>query len=605
MKTPRNTKNNRYLGKNKLHKKMHNNLQHKAVINLSDKNISNSTLMALSKGLSYIPSPKPTPYKQIYNSFLKYRKNMYNRYFSRHNTNNNRHPFKLPTNFTAPIPDNSNLQEYISNIYQYLKTEYEEHKEHAKPNISKDELQAIHNLKTDNDLIVKAADKGGAIVIWPKDAYLAEAYRQLNDSNHYRKLGHDPTLETLAEAKRLANKLHTSNIIDNTTHKFLTIENQARTPQLYLLPKIHKQDNPGRPIISGCGGPTVKLSQYADHLLKPLLKHIPSYVQDTTDFLSRIFSLNQDLPDNIILITLDVKSLYTNIPNDQGIQACVITPEITQSVIDILSLILNKNTFTFNNEHFLQIHGTVMGSPMAPTYANIFMAILERKLLNEAPHGLIPIEWIRFIDDIFAIWTHGIEKLQKFITYINNFHPTIKFDHTYSYKSVSFLDTTIYINSNNKLESDLYIKPTDRTLLLHQNSFHPQTCKNSIIYSQALRNRRIITDNTILQQRLDNLLIALIHRGYKHDNITSFNKVLQYTQNELLNKTENTNKTNNKPIFTTQYNSNTKYITQILRKHWNIIENDPTLRILWPEPPIVAYKKNKNLKDTLVSAKLN
>ena len=75
--------------------------------------------------------------------------------------------------------------------------------------------------------------------------------------------------------------------------------------------------------------------------------------------------------------------------------------------------------------------------------------------------------------------------------------------------------------------------------------------------------------------------------------------------NELLNKTENTNKTNNKPIFTTEYNSNTKYITQILRKHWNIIENDPTLRILWPEPPIVAYQKNKNLRDTLVSAKLN
>ena len=284
----------------------------------------------------------------------------------------------------------------------------------------------------------------------------------------------------------------------------------------------------------------------------------------------------------------------------------IITPELKQSVIDILSLILNKNSFTFNNEHFLQIHGTAMGSPMAPTYANIFMAILERKLLNEAPQGLIPIEWIRFIDDVFAIWTHGIEKLQKFLSYINNFHPTIKFDYTYSYKSVNFLDTTVYINPNNKLESDLYIKPTDRTLLLHQNSFHPQTCKNSIIYSQALRYRRIITDNTRLQQRLYNLLIALIHRGYKHDNIiTSFNKAILCTQNELLNKTGNANKTTNKPIFTTQYNSNTKYIAQILRKHWNVIENDPTLRILWPEPPIVAYKKNKSLRDTLVSAKLN
>jgi hypothetical protein len=51
MKTPRNTKNSRHNSKNILHKKMRVNLQYKAVINLSDENISNSTLTALSKGL--------------------------------------------------------------------------------------------------------------------------------------------------------------------------------------------------------------------------------------------------------------------------------------------------------------------------------------------------------------------------------------------------------------------------------------------------------------------------------------------------------------------------------------------------------------------------
>ena len=72
--------------------------------------------------------------------------------------------------------------------------------------------------------------KGGAIIIWPKDAYLAEAYRQLNNNNHYKKLNYDPT-DATDPTKTLAFNLHKSRIIDNLTHKFLTSDTQARTPQ--------------------------------------------------------------------------------------------------------------------------------------------------------------------------------------------------------------------------------------------------------------------------------------------------------------------------------------------------------------------------------------
>ena len=60
--------------------------------------------------------------------------------------------------------------------------------------------------------MVKPADTGRAIEIWPKDTYLAVAHIQLNDSNHYQKLTHDLTPETLAETERLANKLHISDV---------------------------------------------------------------------------------------------------------------------------------------------------------------------------------------------------------------------------------------------------------------------------------------------------------------------------------------------------------------------------------------------------------
>jgi hypothetical protein len=50
--------------------------------------------------------------------------------------------------------------------------------------------------------------------------------------------------------------------------------------------------------------------------------------------------------------------------------------------------------------------------------------------------------------------------------------------------------------------------------------------------------------------------------------------------------------------------ANTMHIGQILKKHWHLIESDPTLKILWPNIPMVAYKSNKNIKEMLVSCKL-
>ena len=142
---------------------------------------------------------------------------------------------------------------------------------------------------------------------------------------------------------------------------------------------------PGRPIISGCDGPTAKLSEYADHFLKPLMNHIKSYVKDSANFLRRIFSLNNKLPDNIILLTIDVKSLYTNIPNDEGIKASmeVLEKHNTQNYGDInvirqtLELILNNDYvyFEFNGKYYLQTHGTAMGTPVAPSYSRKTVAI--------------------------------------------------------------------------------------------------------------------------------------------------------------------------------------------------------------------------------------
>ena len=122
------------------------------------------------------------------------------------------------------------------------------------------------------------------------------------------------------------------------------------------------------------------------------------------------------------------------------------------------------------------------------------------------------------------------------MTFINNFHKTIKFEHNSSRKQTNFLDTTIFFNSIGQLESKLYVKPTDRTMLLAYNSFHPRPCKHGISYSQALRYRRLTTSNEILKASLKRLRKILLIRGYKSHHIDhEFNKVYQFTLSDLLN----------------------------------------------------------------------
>ena len=132
-----------------------------------------------------------------------------------------------------------------------------------------------------------------------------------------------------------------------------------------------------------------------------------SYIKDTTHFLLQLQKLGP-LPDNVILVTLDVSSLFTKIPHKQGLEACrhflnmrqhKLLP--TERICDLIQMILSINNFTSNDQHFLQIHGTAMVTRMAPSYANLFMGKFEQDAIENAP--FIPFVWWRYIDDILQV----------------------------------------------------------------------------------------------------------------------------------------------------------------------------------------------------------
>ena len=105
--------------------------------------------------------------------------------------------------------------------------------------------------------------------------------------------------------------------------------------------------------------------------------------------------------------------------------------------------------------------------------------------------------------------------LNSFITYLNNLHPTIKFTSSFSHSEISFLDVNVLL-INGRLETDLYVKPTDKHQYLIKSSCHPSHTKQSIPFSMALRLRRICSTDEFFNTRSDALTTHLIKRGYPH-----------------------------------------------------------------------------------------
>ena len=149
---------------------------------------------------------------------------------------------------------------------------------------------------------------------------------------------------------------------------------------------------------------------------------------------------------------MDVKSLNTNIPQEEGINtvctACETfyndTPPIPKRLLGKAPrLILQENSFQFNKRNYLQTHGTAMpGHYDGCSLCQYFQGEIEKQILNETAHKLLA--WKRYIDDIISLWYTSRDVVEKFIEQANKHHPTIKVTAEISCTHATFLDTPIY-----------------------------------------------------------------------------------------------------------------------------------------------------------------
>lgn len=583
----------------------------------------------LNRGLNFCINPLKLNITEILVDYRKFERKMKWKEFwsDQDQTDNNYKPELFPKEKSNLPPKTSkNLKTFITGVKsELLGTTFNK----SKSNISAEEseaLQTLIDLQKKRKIIIKPCDKGAGIIICDFDKYLDSCYQHLSSQitienkvqPYYQKI----TLEDLNDAKIKIQDILKTGFQNNFISKSeldAMLPTEKGPGKFYQLFKVHKEHTkpnlpPGRPIISGCGSITENISLFVDHHSKHLVLNTPSYLQDTPDLLRQIEKMNETpLPAGAFAVSIDVVGLYQNIPHEEGISYFgeALNTRKDQTIptdflVALLRLVLTLNIFEFNSELFKQILGTAMGTRAAPTYANIFMSKIDILVKKCGIFNTINMIYFykRFIDDILMIWTGTFDQFLNFMDTINQLHPSIKFTYNFNTesKSTTFLDTEIKI-INNKISTDLYKKETDKIQYLLPTSCHPShVCKN-IPYSLALRLVRICSDHQNLLQRLNELKKMLISRQYNENIINSaIQRALSITRQDALKKVVKLK--NERVTLAITYHPKLPSVSSIIHKHWKTMTKDPKMTLIFPKPPMVAFKQPPNLKKMLCHAKL-
>ncbi|CAJ0965461.1 unnamed protein product [Ranitomeya imitator] len=279
-----------------------------------------------------------------------------------------------------------------SQAFAKLRQDIEGHRLHFPPNLNALDFQALRALHGDKDIVIKPADKGGAIVVMNKLDYIKEVYRQLNINTVYLQLASDHT----AMIRNLIGDTLISyvdrGVIDEKTRDYLTKVNSITLAikryqplrtlnskyfsiywptryqdiflsciqlpwnfKYYLKLKKKLEHPPGRPIVTSMESILSPLAIFLEKILTPIIHKLPSFLLDTGDFLHELRKF-ESVPGDSMLVSLDVKDLYTSISYSRGISSVrhllinsQKNPDIIDLCLHLLKLVLTKNIFMFED----------------------------------------------------------------------------------------------------------------------------------------------------------------------------------------------------------------------------------------------------------------
>ena len=241
---------------------------------------------------------------------------------------------------------------------------------------------------------------------------------------------------------------------------------------------------------------------------------------------SQVFLNSEEISQqgsNLHVASLDVDSLFTNIPLEETIDICVDNlysdnenpPNVPKhNFRNLLNIATKETFFMFKNKYYKQVDGVAMGSPLGPALANIFMCSFESKWLRDCPKDFKPVFYRRYIDYIFVLFSSP-DHADKFREYLSSKHPNIKF---YLEKEedgrLLFLDINVF-RENDKFATNVYRKIKFGGVYTSFKSFIPETY--NIIISLLSWCFSLCSDFIKFHHEIDKLKSILYKNSYPRD----------------------------------------------------------------------------------------
>lgn len=502
--------------------------------------ITEEELQLLGLGFNFIPKPRDVTDAEIMESFEAFARAVRTRkQFAHVEPLKNR--WWVPSKTFQPEPAGPQLERYLAAVEKKLVDACNAHPAATGCRARSRVDDVLRRLKRREGVVFKSADKDRAVVILSREDYETEALRILGDSSTYERIQHSREPSTYMVMAQLKGILEHDGLLYRKRDiglysklaKFLLElhpdcggEPTLPLGKFYLRMKVHKPGGKGRPIVCSRGTVTYNTSVYLDSIFKQVARTGPSFVRDSGDVVLHMEDMV--FPETCIFLYFDVESLYPSIRIEDALLALkwklaqsVYTDREVQRYLDLTEWVLNNNYIEFGYTTWRQVTGLAMGTPVAPSIANIFLEYLESMIENKAMEMFGnyegPLYFKRFLDDGAAIF-RSTQAAERFGQVYGSIFANINITTVISDTSMIFLDVEVYkgqrFQESGRLDVRLYQKPSNKYLYLPKTSFHAPGVFRSIVVGETYRCKTRCTDDKEFQEKKSEFIERFSRRGH-------------------------------------------------------------------------------------------